>query len=108
MEICQCRNSNHPWAADDRQRAHCPARIVRKALTALPRHRDFRHVRRDLADLDLWHPLIVNLVVGACSHPAQAAWTVDDLENAIAARLRVVCIDAHLREPKLRRPRKKL
>lgn len=63
----------------------------------LPRNRAFTRVRWDLADRDLWHPLVVNLIIGACSHPAQAAWTTDELEDAIAARIKYHCIDIHLR-----------
>ena len=63
----------------------------------LPRNRAFTRVRWDLADRDLWHPLVVSLIVGACSHPAQAAWTTGELEDAIAARIKYHCIDIHLR-----------
>lgn len=102
---CACRDL-HTWAEDDRQRGVCPIRVCETAVSGMPRRRDYRHARRVAEDVDLWRPFVIALAIGICAHPAQAAWTTAEIEEAIASRIRVKAIDQILTDA-TRQPRRR-
>jgi hypothetical protein len=102
---CTCRDL-HAWAEDDRQRAVCPIRVCETAVSGMPRRRDYRHARHIAEDADLWRPFVIALAIGICAHPAQAAWTTVEIEEAIASRIRVKAIDQILTDA-TRQPRRR-
>lgn len=60
--------------------------------------RDYRHARRIAEDVGLWRPYVVAMVIGVCSHPAQATWTAAEVEEAIARDVRIRAIDRVITE----------
>jgi len=102
---CACRDL-HAWAEDDRQRGVCPIRVCETAVSGMPRRRDYRHARHIAEDADLWRPFVIALAIGICAHPAQAAWTTVEIEEAIASRIRVKAIDQILTDV-TRQPRRR-
>ena len=94
---CACRDL-HDWALDERQRLVCPIRVCEAAVSGMPRRRDYRHVRRIAEDVDLWRPYVVAMTIGICSHPAQAAWTAEEIEAEIARDVRIRAINRALAE----------
>lgn len=98
-DACAACRDRHVWAGDDaRARAVCPRRVCELAEAGLPRGRDFRHVRELACDVDLWRPWIVAVVVGVSAHPAQAAWTVDEITTEVARMLRVEALTRTIAE----------
>lgn len=85
----ECRD-RHVWAGDDaRARSICPRRVCQIAESGLPRGRDYRHVRTYACDVDLWRPWIITRIVGISAHPAQAAWSADEIITEIVCDLRM-------------------
>lgn len=103
MTSCDRCADCHDWAADERQAAVCPARVVDRAAAGIRRAHDRRHILRIAEDVTLWRPYVIALVQGICAHPKQAAWTTEEVEEAIAGRIRVRAYDAVLSEPRGRR-----
>lgn len=105
MTSCDRCADLHEWAAgDDRQAAVCPARVVDRAAASIRPTHNRRHIRRIAEDVTLWRPYVIAMVQGICTHPAQATWTTDEIEEAIASRIRVKAYDSVLAEP--HRPRR--
>ena len=76
----------------------CPIRVCEAAAAGMPRRRDYRHARCIAEDVNLWRPYVVAMVIGICSHPAQATWTAAEVEEEIARDVRIRAINRVITE----------